>query len=55
MLIETFDDLYDATQFLEVEAEFNKTDYFKAEIYKTEDGRWRVGIITQQQMELPIG
>lgn len=54
MRIETFDDLYDATQFIETEAEFNKTDYFKAELFWTPDGRWRVGIIYEAQMELDV-
>lgn len=52
MRIEIFDDLYDATQFMEVEADFNQTDYFKAELYRTDDGRWRVGVITERQKEL---
>ena len=49
-----FDDLYDAMLFLETEAENTKgrTGYFKAEIYMTPDGRWRVGIITEPQLDL---
>lgn len=54
MRIETFDDLYDATLFIEVEYEFNKDNYFKAELYRTDDGRWRVGIITEAQMEMDV-
>lgn len=29
-------------------------DYFKVEIYRTDDGRFRVGIITEQQLEMDI-
>jgi hypothetical protein len=54
MIIEIFNDFYDAIQFIETTAEFNNTDYFKAELYWTQDGRWRVGIITEQQMELDV-
>lgn len=54
MKIEVFNDLYDAILFLEVEAEAYH-DYFKAELLKTDDGRWRVGVITSRQMELHLG
>lgn len=55
MRIETFDDLYDAILFLETEAEHTSYYvYFKAEIFRTEDNRWRVGIITETQMELNV-
>lgn len=54
MIIETFDDLYDAILYLEVEAEFLH-EYFKGELLRLEDGRWRCGIITEKQLELPFG
>ena len=56
MIIQTFDDLYDATQVIEVEAEqaYRNQSYFKAQLYRTWDGRWRVGIITEDQMELDV-
>lgn len=52
--IKTFDDLYDAILFLETEAENikGKTDYFKGELLMTSDGRWRVGILTEPQLDL---
>lgn len=53
MRIETFNDLYDATQFIEVEAEYYD-EYFKVELIKLEDGRWRVGITYERQMELDV-
>jgi hypothetical protein len=49
-MIEVFNDLYDAILFMEVEAEF-KHDYFKAELLKLDDGRWRCGITTERQHE----
>lgn len=52
-MIETFDDLYDAILFLEVQAEAYH-DYFKSELLKLDDNRWRVGIITERQIELPF-
>lgn len=56
MRIETFDDLYDATYFLETLAEEarDKGFYFKAELYKTDDNRWRVGFAENQQLEMNI-
>lgn len=30
-------------------------DFFKADILMLPDGRWRLGIITDAQMELPLG
>jgi hypothetical protein len=53
-MIEVFNDLYDAILYMEVEAEF-KHEYFKAELLLLEDGRWRVGIATTRQLELPLG
>lgn len=52
-MIEVFNDLYDAILLIEVEAEF-KHDYFKAELLQLEDGRWRVGISYERQLELPF-
>lgn len=50
-VIKSFDDLYDAILFLETEAE-RGDEYFKAELLKTSDNRWRVGIITEAQIDL---
>lgn len=52
--VKTFDDLYDAILYLETEAEnvTGKTDYFKGELLRTSDGRWRVGIIDEPQLDL---
>lgn len=54
--IKTFDDLYDATSFIETEAEqaFRSETYFKAELLRTADGRWRVGLYSGGQIELPF-
>lgn len=58
MRIEIFNDIYDATTFIEVETEIHPLEhfppYFKAEIFRLDDGRWRVGIMTEQQMELKV-
>lgn len=56
MNIQTFDHLEEAIYALEEEAEWAMIDgtYFKAELYKTEDNRWRLGIITEDQLELKI-
>jgi hypothetical protein len=53
-MIEIFNDLYDAILFIETQAEFNSSDYFKAELLQLEDRRWRVGIIFESQMEMDI-
>lgn len=55
-MIEIFDDLYDAILFLENEAEqaYRSDTYFKGEMLRTDDGRWRVGIINKAQLELPL-
>lgn len=53
MDIKIFHDLGEALDYIEL-AHYHKDEYFKVEILKTEDGRWRVGIITEQQMELDI-
>lgn len=53
-MIKIFDDLYDAVLFIETEAEqsFKNEEYFKAELLRTTDGRWRVGFITRSQLDL---
>ena len=55
-MIETFNDLQDATQFIETLADEARRQnaYFKAELFKLEDNRWRVGIVYSQQMELDV-
>lgn len=56
MRIEVFDDLYDATLFIETEAEmqYRSDGYFKAELIRTDDGRWRVGLTLERQMEFDV-
>lgn len=49
-MIKTFIDLDDALDY--VGYTYQNDEYFKVEIYKLDDGRWRVGIITTQQLEL---
>ena len=49
--IETFNDLYDAILYLETEAE-GPHEFFDSQLYRTPDGRWRVGIITQPQLDM---
>ena len=53
-MVDTFFDLYDATMFIETLAEdaIREDTPFKAELTKTEDNRWRVGIIWGTQGEL---
>lgn len=53
-MIEIFNDLYDAILFMETQAEFNKEDYFKAELLMLDDGRWRVGILFNAQLEMDV-
>lgn len=55
-MIKTFDDLYDATQYIETEAEqaYRGNTGFKAQLYRTWDGRWRVGIVISEQTELDV-
>lgn len=54
-MIEVFNDVYDAILFIETHAETSdKEDYFKAELLRLDDGRWRVGLMFKQQMELPF-
>lgn len=50
MKIEVFDDLYDAILFLEVEAE--QSDFIKGELLRTDDNRYRVGVMFGDQLEL---
>lgn len=53
-MIKVFDDLYDAVLYIETEAEqsYSNSEYFKAELLRTSDGRWRVGFITNAQLEM---
>jgi hypothetical protein len=53
-MIKVFDDLYDAVLYIETEAEqsYRSEEYFKAELLRTPDGRWRVGFITKAQLEM---
>jgi len=52
-MIEAFNTLDDALFHIDHQyAMCEKDSYFKAEIYKTDDGRWRVGILTAEQLEL---
>lgn len=55
-MIEVFDDVDEALDFLDqlaYESAMNDS-YFKAELFKTIDGRWRVGINLNGQMEFDI-
>jgi len=53
-MIKIFDDLYDATVYLELEAEryIGRDEYFKAELLLLDDGRWRLGIQFNSQLEM---
>lgn len=52
-MIETFNDLDQAILFIESLAfDAAGTDYFKAELLMLIDGRWRVGIETEPQLDL---
>lgn len=55
-MIKIFDDLYDAILYLENEAEqaYRSDTFFKAEMLKLEDGRWRCGIFYDAQLELKL-
>lgn len=54
-MIEVFTDVYDAILYLETHAESSDhEDYFKAELLRLDDGRWRVGITYERQLELPF-
>jgi hypothetical protein len=50
-MIETFDNFYDLLHYLD-HSGWDEHEYWKVEIFKTDDGRWRVGVITEQQYEL---
>jgi hypothetical protein len=53
-MIETFNDLSEAILFMENLAyDAVNVDYFKSELLRLQDGRWRVGVYTEAQMELP--
>lgn len=52
MIIEFFEDFYDAILFIETNGEMYH-EYFKAEITKVNNG-WRVGIVTEAQIEMEI-
>ena len=51
MIVASFNDLDKAFQFIE---HHSSNEYFKTEILKLPDGRWRVGIITEQQLEMDV-
>ena len=52
-MIEVFNDVYDAILYLETHAETsNHEDYFKGELLRLDDGRWRCGITYKRQLEL---
>lgn len=54
-MIEVFDDLYDAVLFLETQAEESlHEEGFKGELFRTSDGRWRVGINFTNQLEMGL-
>lgn len=55
-MIETFENVDDALDFLDALAYDASTNdaYFKAELLKTSDGRWRVGVYNNSQLELDI-
>ena len=55
-MIEIFNDIYDATYFIEnlaIEAQ-SKASYCRIELLLLADGRWRVGVLDEQQLELPF-
>lgn len=54
-MIEVFTNVYDAILYLETHAETSdKEEYFKGELLRLDDGRWRVGLTFQRQLELPF-
>lgn len=53
MEVKSFTDLDDALDYIYYTHE-RYFPYFKVELLRTDDGRWRVGIITEQQLELDI-
>ncbi len=52
-MIKTYSNYIDLSNDLEnlMALAYLKGEFFKAEIFKTEDNRWRLGIQTKQQME----
>lgn len=50
-MITMFDTLEDVLMFIENE-EYSSEGFFKVEIYRTEDHRYRVGVSTVEQMEM---
>jgi hypothetical protein len=51
-MIKTFNSLDQAFEFITIELAYSETEYFKVEILSTTDGRIRVGIITEPQLDL---
>jgi hypothetical protein len=51
-MIKTFNSLDQAFEFITIELAYSDTEYFKVEILSTTDGRVRVGIITEPQLDL---
>lgn len=56
-MIGIFDELEKAELFMSILADRAKREgmYFKAELLLLQDGRWRVGVLTEAQMELDLG
>jgi hypothetical protein len=55
-MIEVFNDIDEALLWIENKACDAATEEgFKAEIFRTFDGRWRCGIVFDSQLELPLG
>lgn len=52
-MIKTFDDFYDAILYIE-DSDPGAYEYYKIELFRTEDGRWRVGLITERKLELSL-
>lgn len=44
----------DVIQFIESEEYNNSDGYFKVELWRLDSGGWRVGIITEPQLELDV-
>ncbi len=53
MQVLEFDSLYDMTEY--IEALWITEPYFKGHFDRTDTGRWRLGIITDEQMEFDFG
>ncbi len=53
-MIEVFNTLEEASDYMYYYADDRRPPYFKGELLLLPDGRWRVGIVTEPQLELPF-